>query len=161
METIRILFVCMGNICRSPAAEGILKTMVEKEKLTDRIEIDSAGTIDYHAGESPDPRMRSHAASRGYFLKSKARHFDPKTDFENFDYIITMDDDIFNEINGLDKRKVYSSRIHKMVEFNRLIKADEVPDPYLGGPEGFEKVMDILVDACHGLLKRLKDELTG
>ena len=161
METIRILFVCMGNICRSPAAEGIFRTMVEKEKLTERIEIDSAGTIDYHAGESPDPRMKFHAASRGYFLKSKARQFDPKTDFENFDYIITMDNEIFNEITRLDKRNVYNSKIHNMVEFSRLIKADEVPDPYLGGPEGFEKVMDILVDACRGLLKRLKDELNG
>ena len=149
----------MGNICRSPAAEGILKTMVEKEKLSDKIIIDSAGTIDYHAGESPDPRMRSHAADRGYFLKSQARQFDTKTDFEKFDYIITMDDDIFNEINRLDKRNIYINKIHKMIEFNRLIKADEVPDPYFGGPEGFEKVMDILVDACRGLLKRLKDEL--
>ncbi len=160
METIRILFVCMGNICRSPAAEGVLKTMVEKEKLSNRIEIDSAGTIGYHAGESPDPRMRSHAASRDYFLKSRARQFDPKTDFEKFDYIITMDNDNFNEINRLDKQKIYSNKIHKMIEFNRYIKADEVPDPYLGGPEGFEKVMDILVDANRGLLKRLKDELT-
>ncbi len=160
METIRILFVCMGNICRSPAAEGILKTMVEKEKLSNRIEIDSAGTIGYHAGESPDPRMRFYAASRSYFLKSKARQFDPKTDFEKFDYIITMDDAIFNEIKRLDKRKAYSNKIHKMIEFNRHIQADEVPDPYMGGPEGFEKVMDILVDACRGLLKRLKDELT-
>ncbi len=159
LETIRILFVCMGNICRSPAAEGILKTMVEKEKLSDRIEIDSAGTIGYHAGESPDPRMRSHAASRGYFLKSKARQFDPKSDFEKYDYIITMDDDNYKEISSLDRRKEYTNKIHRMVEFSRLIKADEVPDPYLGGPEGFEKVIDILVDACRGLLKRLKDEL--
>ncbi len=159
MEIIRILFICMGNICRSPAAEGILKTMVEKEKLSDRIEIDSAGTIGYHVGESPDPRMRFHAASRDYFLKSKARQFDPKTDFEKFDYIITMDNDNFNEINRLDKRKEYTNKIYRMVEFNRLVKVDEVPDPYMGGPEGFEKVIDILVDACRGLLKRLKDEL--
>ncbi len=160
MKIIRILFVCMGNICRSPAAEGILKTMVDKEKLSDRIEIDSAGTIGYHAGETPDPRMRFHAAGRSYFLKSKARQFDSKIDFEKFDYIITMDDEIFNEINRLDKRKDFSNKIYKMVEFSRVITADEVPDPYLGGPEGFEKVLDILVDACRGLLKRLKDELT-
>ena len=160
MKTVRILFICMGNICRSPAAEGIFKTMVEKEKLSERIEIDSAGTIGYHSGESPDPRMRSHAADRGYFLKSRARQFDPKTDFEKFDYIITMDDDNFDNIKKLDKRNEYSSKMHKMVEFNRLIKVDEVPDPYMGGPEGFEKVMDILVDASRGLLKKVKDELT-
>jgi protein-tyrosine phosphatase len=159
MENIRILFVCMGNICRSPAAEGIFKTMVEKEKLSERIEIDSAGTIDYHIGESPDSRMKSHAASRGYFLKSKARMFEPKTDFEKFDYIITMDNEIFDEISQLDKQKSYRGKIHKMTEFNRYIKADEVPDPYFGGPEGFEKVIDILVDASRGLLNRLKNEL--
>jgi protein-tyrosine phosphatase len=159
MENIRILFVCMGNICRSPAAEGILKSMLEKEKLSDRVEVDSAGTIDYHSGETPDPRMKSHAASRGYFLKSKARQFDPKTDFEKFDYIITMDNELFKEINKLDKGKVYQNKIHRMVEFSRHIKADEVPDPYLGGSEGFEKVMDILVDACRGLLNRIKNEL--
>lgn len=159
MQNISIIFVCMGNICRSPAAESILKSMVEKEKLSDRVEIESAGTIDYHTGESPDPRMRSHAASRGYFLKSKARQFDPRTDFERFDYIITMDNEIFNDIRKLDKVKKYHDKIHTMVEFSRYIKAEEVPDPYLGGPEGFEKVMDILVDACRGLLNRIKDEL--
>ncbi len=159
MANIRILFVCMGNICRSPAAEGILKSMVEKEKLSDQVEIDSAGTIDYHTGETPDPRMKSHAANRSYFLKSKARQFDPKNDFEKFDYIITMDNEIFNEIKKSDKEKIYQDKIHRMVEFSRHIKADEVPDPFLGGPEGFEKVMDILVDACRGLLNRLKDEL--
>ncbi len=160
MEKINILFVCMGNICRSPAAEGILKSMVDKEKLSDKIEIDSAGTIDYHAGETPDPRMKFHAAKRGYFLKSKARQFDPKSDFEKFDYLITMDNEVFNEIKNLDRRKAYQNKIHKMIEFSRHIKADEVPDPYLGGPEGFEKVMEILVDTCRGLLNRLKNDLT-
>lgn len=159
MGDIKILFVCMGNICRSPAAEGILKTMVEKEKLSDRIEIDSAGTIDYHTGESPDPRMKFHAADRGYFLKSIARQFDPGNDFEKFDYIITMDDEIFKEIKALDKKKNYRDKIHRMTEFSRYVKADEVPDPYMGGPEGFEKVMEILVDACRGLLNRIKNEL--
>lgn len=159
MENIRILFVCMGNICRSPAAEGILKSMVEKEKLSDRVEVDSAGTIDYHTGEAPDPRMKSQAANRDYFLKSRARQFDPQTDFEKFDYIITMDNELFEEINKLDKGNIYQDKIHRMVEFSRHIKADEVPDPYLGGPEGFEKVLDILVDACRGLLNRIKNEL--
>ena len=92
-------------------------------------------------------------------LKSKARQFDPGTDFEKFDYIITMDDEIFKEIKSLDKGKNYQEKIHKMTEFSRYVKADEVPDPYLGGPEGFEKVMEILVDACRGLLNRIKNEL--
>lgn len=148
----------MGNICRSPAAESILKSMAEKEKIGDKIEISSAGTIDYHNGEEPDFRMRSHAADRGYFLKSRARKFDPKTDFDKYDYIIVMDDAIFSEISALDRKKIYSGKIHKMTEYNRLIKADEVPDPYFGGEEGFEKVLDILIDGCRGLLNRIKNE---
>lgn len=159
MNNIKILFVCMGNICRSPAAEGIFKTMIEKEKLSDKVEIDSAGTIDYHAGESPDPRMKFHAEQRGYLLNSTARQFDPGTDFEKFDYIITMDNDIFNEINTLDKSNIYRDKIHKMTEFSRYVQADEVPDPYLGGSEGFKKVMEILTDACRGLLNGIKNEL--
>lgn len=149
----------MGNICRSPAAEAILKSMAEREKLNNKLEIDSAGTIDTHEGEGADPRMKYHAAGRGYFLKSTARKFDPKVDFEKFDYIITMDNEIFSEIKKLDKTKQYGSKIHKMTEFNRLIEADEVPDPFLGAQEGFEKVLDILTDACRGLLNKLKDEL--
>lgn len=149
----------MGNICRSPAAEGIFKTMAEKAKISDKLEISSAGTIDSHVGEGADPRMKFHAATRGYFLKGKARKFNPKTDFETYDYIITMDNDIFSEIKKLDPYKNYESKIHKMVEFSRLIKVDEVPDPYLGSAGVFDKVMDILVDACRGLLYRLQDEL--
>lgn len=161
MHKTKILFVCMGNICRSPAAESILKSLAEKEKLTDQLEIASAGTIDYHAGEGPDPRMRSHAANRGYFLKTKARKFDPKTDFDKYDYIVTMDDSIYTEILSLDRRNVYTDKIYKLTEFNRLIPANEVPDPYFGGEEGFEKVLDILVDGCRGLLNKVKNELKG
>jgi low molecular weight protein-tyrosine phosphatase len=159
MDKIKILFVCMGNICRSPAAEGIMKSMAEKAKINDKLEIGSAGTIAYHIGEEPDPRMKYHAAGRGYFLKSKARKFNRKTDFETYDYIITMDNDIFSEIKKLDPYNIYETKIHKMTEYSRLIKVDEVPDPYMGGPEGFVKVLDILVDACRGLLIRIQDEL--
>ena len=156
---MKILFVCMGNICRSPAAEAILKSLAEKEKLSDSLEIASAGTIDSHKGEGPDPRMKFHAAGRGYFLKSIARKFDPNVDFEKFDYIIAMDNDIYTEINRLDRGNQYTSKIHKMTEYKRLIDEDEVPDPFLGGKGGFEKVLDVLTDACRGLLKKLKDEL--
>lgn len=161
INNIKILFVCMGNICRSPAAQAVLKSMAEKENLAKNIEVDSAGTIDYHTGESPDPRMKSHAVSRGYFLNHKARKFDPDKDFEKYDYIITMDNEILNEIHYLDSEDIYSGKIHKITEYCRYIKADEVPDPYPGGPESFEKVMDILVDACRGLMNRLKNELKG
>ncbi|HSD62998.1 MAG TPA: low molecular weight protein-tyrosine-phosphatase, partial [Ignavibacteriaceae bacterium] len=125
MDKIKILFVCMGNICRSPAAEGILKSMAEKEKISDKLLISSAGTIDYHSGEEPDKRMRSHAADRGYFLKSKARKFDSDKDFDKYDYIIVMDNSILSEISALDRKKSYSGKIHKMTEYSRLIKVDE------------------------------------
>lgn len=159
MDKKNILFVCMGNICRSPAAEGIMKSLVEKEGLKEKVFIDSAGTIGYHAGDTPDPRMVKHAAKRGYNLNSFARKFDLKNDFNKFDYIVTMDDDNYLDIKSLDFRGKYSDKIHKMVEFSRNIKAGEVPDPYYSGSEGFEKVLDILEDACGGLLEKIKNEL--
>jgi len=98
----------MGNICRSPAAEGIAKKLLAQKKLNGSIEVDSAGTLDYHEGEPPDPRMIEHAAKRGYVLNSLARQFDPKKDFEHFDYIVTMDDENYEEIASLDKKNIYN-----------------------------------------------------
>lgn len=155
----RILFVCMGNICRSPAAEGIAKKFLDKKGLNGTIEIDSAGTLDYHTGESPDPRMIAHAAKRGYFLNSLARQFDPKKDFEHFDYIVTMDDDNFAEIILLDKKNQYTDKIFKMVGFGNKHDVEEVPDPYYSGSEGFELVLDILEDSVDGLLKKVEDDI--
>ena len=155
----KILFVCMGNICRSPAAEGVMKTFVEKEGLTDNIFVDSAGTIGYHAGEPADARMIEHAARRGYDLTSISRKFNASSDFENFDYIITMDDDNYKDIKGLDYSGKYKNKIFKMVDFSRNLKVTEVPDPYYGGWDGFENVINILEDACAGLLDRIKNEI--
>ena len=155
----RILFVCMGNICRSPAAEGIAKKMIEKSGLDGTIEIDSAGTLDYHAGESPDERMIRHASKRGYRLDSHARQFNSKKDFEYFDYIVTMDDDNFSEITSLDKINKYTNKVFKMVSFGSKLKVDEVPDPYYTGSDGFEYVLDILEDSIEGLLKKVEDDI--
>jgi protein-tyrosine phosphatase len=155
----RILFVCLGNICRSPAAEGIAKKIIVKSGLDGTIEIDSAGTLDYHAGESPDERMIRHASKRGYRLDSHARQFDSKKDFEYFDYIVTMDDDNFSAITSLDKNNKYTNKVFKMVSFGSKLKVDEVPDPYYTGSDGFEYVLDILEDSIEGLLKKVEDDI--
>ncbi len=153
----KILFVCMGNICRSPSAEAVMKYLVEKENLTDKIFIDSAGTIGYHAGEPADPRMRKHAEKRGYNLTSIARQFRLQ-DFEEFDYIVVMDHDNYRDIRALDKENKYAHKVFKMTQFSSN-GYEEVPDPYYGGPQGFENVLDILEDSAKGLLEKVKSEL--
>jgi len=155
----KILFVCMGNICRSPAAEGIAKKFLENRGLDGTIEIDSAGTLDYHTGESPDERMIRHASKRGYQLDSRARQFNSKKDFEYFDYIVTMDDDNYYEITSLDRKNKFKDKIFKMVSFGSKLKVDEVPDPYYTGSDGFEYVLDILEDSIEGLLKKVEDDI--
>jgi protein-tyrosine phosphatase len=149
----------MGNICRSPAAEGIMKKLVDQNNLKNKIEIDSAGTLDYHAGELPDPRMIRFAAERGYELNHRARQFDPQTDFEKFDYIVTMDHENFEEISSLDFENKYQNKIYNMVDFLKNLKASEVPDPYYNGKDGFEKVLDILEDSVYGLFERVQNDI--
>jgi protein-tyrosine phosphatase len=160
MRTMKILFICMGNICRSPAAEGIFKSLVEAEKLTETIYIESAGTTGYHSGECADSRMVRHALKRGYDLNShKARMFNPQKDFENFNYIITMDNDNYSGILELDKTGRYAHKVKKVTQFSKIYNEEEVPDPYFGGSKGFEYVLDLLEDSCSELLERIKDEL--
>ncbi len=149
----------MGNICRSPAAEGIAKKLAEKRGLDGKVEIDSAGTLNYHEGELPDPRMIKHASKRGYNLDSRARQFNPEKDFEQFNYIVTMDDDNYYEITSLDKRNQYKNKVFKMVSFRNRMKVNEVPDPYYSGSYGFENVLDILEDSIDGLLNKVEDDI--
>ena len=159
MTSKKVLFVCMGNICRSPAAEGIAKKIIEGRGLNGTIEIDSAGTLDYHEGEPPDPRMIEHAEKRGYNLDSIGRQFNPKKDFDYFDYIVTMDDENFEEISALDSKNKYKYKIFKMTSFGSNKKITEVPDPYYRGSKGFEIVLDILEDSVDGLLKKVEDDI--
>ena len=147
----RILFVCLGNICRSSSAEEIMRTFVKKAGLEHEIEVDSAGILSYHEGELPDSRMRMHASRRGYDLTHRSRPV--KTlDFFEFDMLIGMDDrniqDLTDRSPDLDSLK----KIHRMTDFCRTKVTDHVPDPYYGGAQGFENVLDILEDACEGLL---------
>ncbi|MHB1050425.1 MAG: low molecular weight protein-tyrosine-phosphatase [Bacteroidota bacterium] len=147
----KILFVCLGNICRSPAAEGVMKKFSEGKA----IEIDSAGTAGYHIGELPDSRMRSHAAKRGFPLTHRARQFDSAKDFERFDLILAMDKNNMRDLQSMDRKNQYGHKLKMMTDYSQALKVTEVPDPYYGGPEGFEHVLDILEDACGGLLKEL------
>ena len=149
----------MGNICRSPCAEGIMQFLIKQQGLENEIECDSAGTIDYHQGDSADPRMQEYAGLRGYELNSIARKFILQ-DFENFDWIITMDENNFSQISMFDQKKKYTNKIRRMTDFCQRKKISSVPDPYYGGNQGFETVIDILEDACGGFLKylNLKDQ---
>lgn len=152
MKPTKILFVCLGNICRSPAAEGVMKSLAKGLPL----EIQSAGTANYHVGELPDSRMRSHAQKRGYNLISHAQQFDPAKHFEMFDLIIAMDGNNLNDLKSMDRHNKYQNKLSLMTDYSQTMDVNEVPDPYYGGPAGFDHVLDILEDACAGLLKKLK-----
>lgn len=156
----KVLFVCLGNICRSPAAEGIFRHLVREEALTDRIEIDSAGTGGWHEGESPDPRMIQHASKRGYDLSDLiARQLKAPGDLRHFDYILTMDRSNLRNVRALDPKSEHHHKIKPLVSFCRVHEVEEVPDPYYKGDEGFEQVLDLLEDACQELLRHIKKEL--
>lgn len=146
-----ILFVCMGNICRSPAAEGVFRKLVSDAGRVDEFEIDSAGTISYHAGDPADRRMRAAAGRRGYQLESIARRI-REDDFERFDLIVTMDDENFHTVRAMDPGA--RARVVRMCDYVSDRAVSEVPDPYYGGDSGFEQVLDILEDACANLLAR-------
>ena len=155
MKQKKIVFVCLGNICRSPSAEGVFKQLVESSGLASQFVIDSAGTHAYHAGEGADKRMKLHAAKRGYNLTSKARKFNPSKDFDDFDLIIGMDDENIQFLKSKAQTPEDLRKIHKMTDFRKFWKYDEIPDPYYGGDEGFELVLDLLKDSCEGLLAKL------
>ena len=159
MNSKSILFVCMGNICRSPAAEAIMKKNIEKKNLSDKIKVDSAGVIDYHSGEPADSRMIEHAKKRGYELDSIARQFDMTKDFDRFDYIVTMDNENFEDINSMDIMNKYEHKIFRIVDFCENCTRDEIPDPYYKGTSGFEEVLDMLEDASKGLVNKVIDDI--
>jgi Protein-tyrosine-phosphatase len=155
-KKIRVLFVCLGNICRSPAAEGIMTRVVEKNDLQDVIEVDSAGTSGWHEGELPDERMRAHGEKRDYDFSTRSRKF-RKSDFDNFDYIIVMDENNYATVKSTASNQEQMDKIHLMTEYSiQYDYHDHIPDPYYGGSSGFELVLDLLEDACEGLLQAIK-----
>lgn len=155
MGKTKILFVCLGNICRSACAEAVMKQVVAQRGLAADFEIDSAGLISYHSGERADPRMRQHAASRGIDITSIARKI-TTADFCHFDYIIGMDDSNVSHLLEIAPDEQSRQKISKISDYCQTHKANSVPDPYYGGPKDFELVLDLLNDACNGLIDRLK-----
>ena len=150
MTPTSILFVCLGNICRSPMAEGVFNRILMREQRTEHFIVDSAGLLAYHQGELPDSRMRFFAGKRGYDLTHRSRPF-TRADFDRFDMIIGMDD---QNIAGLKQQAMTleeDAKIFRMTDFCRMLEATHVPDPYYGGDQGFENVIDLLEDACEGL----------
>ena len=157
MAEKRLLFVCLGNICRSPAAEGVFLHLVAREGLEDRFVVDSAGTGGWHVGNPADRRMRAAAERRGIHLPSRARQIE-LADFTSFDRILTMDDDNFRNVRSLARElgeRPGLARIEPMTSHCRVHQVSEVPDPYYGGEQGFKDVLDLLEDACGGLLETL------
>jgi protein-tyrosine phosphatase len=152
---IRILLVCTGNICRSPTAEGVLRAHLQRAGLAHRIEVDSAGTNDYHVGDPPDARSQEAAARRGYDISGlRARSVTP-TDFLDFDLILAMDRDHLSLLQRSCPATA-RSRLGLFLEYAGGCAEDEVPDPYYRGPEGFEHVLDLIEDAAAGLIETLR-----
>lgn len=152
---IRVLFVCMGNICRSPTAEGIFRTMVEDAMLQEKITIDSAGTHDYHAGEPPDPRACDAAGARGTTINHLRARQVTKRDFETFDYILAMDRQnhaLLAEICPPGR----TDRLHLFLSFAENVATADVPDPYYGGRDGFDHVLDLIEAGAAGLLVEMQ-----
>jgi protein-tyrosine phosphatase len=147
----KLLFVCLGNICRSPSAENITNHLIQEAGLTGKIVCDSAGTSSYHIGSPPDRRMNMAASKRGIKLEGRARQFKP-FDFEKFDLILAMDKQNYQDILYLDRQDRYQHKLRLICDFATNYSEREVPDPYYGGSEGFNYVIDLLLDACRGLL---------
>ena len=157
--SFRLLFVCMGNICRSPAAEGVMQRLAGKAGLIGQLHIDSAGTGGWHAGEPPDARMTRSAARRGYKLVSRARQV-LASDFARFDLIVVMDQQNLRDLKAFDPGAGQWSKVRMFCEFCTQHDEQEVPDPYYGGEAGFERVLDLLEDGCAGLLDHVQATLS-
>ncbi len=152
---ISVLFVCMGNICRSPTSEGVFRHFVQEAGLVDRIRIDSAGTHAYHTNEPADRRASAAAERRGYSLANMRARRVSEEDFEQFDFIIAMDQ--LNHVTLVDQADAeHHDKIHLFLEFASGPE-DDVPDPYYGGAKGFERVLDLVEEASRGLLETLKE----
>ena len=153
-----LLFVCLGNICRSPAAEGVMRSVVDNAGITDYVQIDSAGTGDWHLGHLADPRMRKAASARGYDLVHKARQIQVQ-DFERFSLIITMDQSNYKNVSKLAPSESAVLRIKSFTSYCTRHKISEVPDPYYGSAKDFDHVLDILEDGCQGILQAILNPL--
>ncbi len=155
----KVLFVCMGNICRSPSAEGVFRQLVNEAGLSEVVRIDSAGTHPYHLGESPDARALAAARKRGYDMTQREARQVTTDDFREFDLILAMD---WENLSAMQQQcpKAYQHKLMLLMRFANDFEEATVPDPYYGGPEGFGKVLDYLEDACQGVLELVRKRAT-
>ena len=156
--TYRVLLVCMGNICRSPTAEGVLRCLIKNNNLGDKVEVDSAGTHGYHVGEAPDSRTQRAAAVRGYNLSQLRARKVARQDLDYFDLILAMDKSNLDNLRRLATPE-QQERIKLFMDYARSIDDDEVPDPYYGLGHGFDLVLDMVEDASLGLIEEIKKKL--
>lgn len=154
MNKTSVLFVCMGNICRSPTAEGVFRHLVCEANLEQRITIDSAGTHDYHIGKAPDARARAAAETRGYDLSALRARQVSRQDFHEFDYVLAMDKENLANLRRICPPELLH-KVSLFLEHGANPRGSEVPDPYYGGAQGFEHVLDLVEDAARGLLQKL------
>ena len=156
---IRVLFVCLGNICRSPTAHGVFQSLVDQAGLSDKVFVDSAGTAAWHIGKSPDSRSMEHAERRGYDLSPLRARQAIETDFDQFDYVLAMDKENLSNLQAICPHGAKTAPQLFLYEFSKNFDELEVPDPYYGGEAGFEHVLDLVEDACEGLLTDIKKRL--
>ena len=152
---IKILFVCLGNICRSPTAEGVFRALVEREGLGDQISVDSAGVGSWHIGQSPDPRATAAAQERGIDLSTQRARQVKAQDFDRYDYVIAMDSENHHALSALCPTG-QTDRLYTFMQFAPHLGSGDVPDPYYGGENGFEVVLDMIEAASTGLLADIR-----
>ncbi|MDW3680253.1 low molecular weight protein-tyrosine-phosphatase [Cupriavidus sp. CV2] len=160
MKKFAILMCCMGNICRSPTAEGVLRAKLEVAGLADLVELDSAGTHGYHIGRAPDARSQRHALARGYDLSAQRARQAVVQDFARFDLLLAMDQDNLAALRGICPAGS-QDKLRLLMSFASRHDADEVPDPYYGEGDGFERVLDYVEDACDGVIAMLRAKGLG
>ncbi|MDO9142499.1 MAG: low molecular weight protein-tyrosine-phosphatase [Methylobacter sp.] len=159
MKNYSVLFVCLGNICRSPTAHGVFRHMLAGHGLSDAVSVDSAGTSNYHPNSPPDARSQAHAAKRGYDLSDLRARQIQAADFETFDLILVMDWDNLTQVKQTCPPR-HQHKVRRLSEFSLQFDSPVVADPYFGGVEGFERVLDLVEDASEGLLRHVRAQVT-
>lgn len=157
---MKILFVCLGNICRSPAAEGMLRHMLKNSFAESDIHIESCGLGDWHTGKLPDERMREAAKNRGVILSSRAQKVHPSF-FDRFDLILAADNKVMNELYRYALTPEAKAKLHLITHYSTLYRDEEIPDPYYDSEAGFEHVLDMIEDSCEGIIQHIKSEKTS